>query len=133
MAKKPNSCSSTSVGDNLNSAQQNLRERERLLRVLTDHLPGHIAYVGADDLCYHFVNQRFESSFGRPREEIIGQHIKEIIGESNYEFALKYIEEVRAGKSTFLAGQKKRSEFIKNIKRKFGRWISTRAKSSRSC
>ncbi len=77
-----------------------MREMEHLLCVLADHSPGHIAYVGADDLCYHFVNQKFESSFGRPREEIIGQHIRKIIGESNYEFALKYIEEVRAGKST---------------------------------
>jgi two-component system cell cycle sensor histidine kinase/response regulator CckA len=100
MTEKPKIGSSTLVGDNLNSAQQNLREREHLLRVLADHSPGHIAYVGADDLCYHFVNQKFESSFGRPREEIIGQHIKNIIGESNYEFALKYIEAVRAGKST---------------------------------
>jgi len=100
MTKKPNRCSSTAVGDNTKSTQQYLGQREHLLRVLTDHSPGNIAYVGADDLCYHFVNQKFESSFGRPREEIIGRHIKEIIGESNYEFALKYIEEVRAGKST---------------------------------
>jgi len=92
MTNKPDRCSATAVGDNPKNAQQNLREREHLLRVLTDHSPGHIAYVGADDLCYHFVNQKFESSFGRPREEIIG--------ESNYEFALKYIKEVKAGKST---------------------------------
>ena len=100
MAKKPNSFSSTVVGDNIESAQQNLREKEHQLRVLTDHLPGHIAYVGAHDLRYQFVNQNFESSFGRPREEFIGKHIKEIIGESNYEYALKYITEVRTGKST---------------------------------
>ena len=100
MTKKPNRCSSTAVGDHPKSAQPNLGEREHLLRVLTDHSPGHIAYVGADDLRYYFVNQKFESSFDRPREEIIGSHIKDIIGESNYEFALKYIEEVRAGKST---------------------------------
>jgi PAS domain S-box-containing protein len=100
MAKKPNSCSSTVVGNNIESAQQYLHEREHQLRVLTDHVPGHIAYVGAHDLRYQFVNQNFESSFGRSREEIIGKHIEEIIGESNYDYALKYIAEVRAGKST---------------------------------
>ena len=100
MTRKPNRCSSTAVGDNTKSAQRYPGEMERLLRVLTDHSPGHIAYVGANDLCYYFVNQKFESSFGRPREEIIGRHIKEIIGESNYEFALKYIEEVKTGKSS---------------------------------
>ena len=100
MAKNTNSCSTSEVGDKLKSTQPYPGEREHQLRVLIDHSPGHIAYVGADDLCYHFVNQRFESSFGRPREEIIGKHIKAIIGKANYEFALKYIEEVRAGKST---------------------------------
>jgi PAS domain S-box-containing protein len=100
MTGKPNSRSSAVVGDNMESDQRYLREREHQLRVLTDHLPGHVAYVGANDLCYRFVNQKFETSFGRSRKEIIGKHIKEIIGESNYEYALKYIAEVRAGKST---------------------------------
>jgi len=100
MAKNTNSCSSSEVGDNFKSAQPYLGEREHQLRVLIDHCPGHIAYVGADDLCYHFVNQRFITSFGRPREEFLGKHIKEIIGKANYEYALKYIEEVRGGKST---------------------------------
>lgn len=100
MTGKPNSRSSAVVGDNMESDQRYLREREHQLRVLTDHLPGHVAYVGANDLCYRFVNRKFETSFGRSRKEIIGKHIKEIIGESNYEYALKYIAEVRVGKST---------------------------------
>jgi PAS domain S-box-containing protein len=100
MTGKQNSRSSAVVGDNMESAQRYLLEREHQLRVLTDHLPGHVAYVGANDLRYRFVNQKFETSFGRSRDEIIGKHIKEIIGESNYEYALKYIAEVRAGKST---------------------------------
>lgn len=100
MTGKPNSRSSAVVGDNMESEQRYLSEREHQLRVLTDHLPGHVAYVGANDLCYRFVNRKFETSFGRSRKEIIGKHIKEIIGESNYEYALKYIAEVRVGKST---------------------------------
>ena len=100
MTEKPIHYSSAVIEENLVNAQSHLSEREHQLRVLTDHLPGHIAYVGVDDLCYRFVNQKFESSFGLPREEIIGKHIKKIIGESNYDYALKYIAEVRAGKST---------------------------------
>ena len=98
MSEKSDNNPSASVEDRTKSPERTLREREHLLRVLADHSPGHIAYVGADDLCYQFVNQKFESSFGRPREEIIGQHIEKIIGQSNYKFALKYIEAVRAGK-----------------------------------
>ena len=98
MSEKSDNNPSASVEDRTKSPERTLSEREHLLRVLADHSPGHIAYVGADDLCYHFVNQKFESSFGRPREEIIGQHIEKIIGQSNFKFALKYIEAVRAGK-----------------------------------
>ena len=100
MIEKPNSYTSAVVENSLVNTPMHLNEKEHQLRVLTDHLPGHIAYVGAQDLCYRFVNQKFEKSFDRPREEIIGKHIKEIIGESNYEFALKYIAEVKAGRST---------------------------------
>jgi len=74
---------------------------EELEQSISDNSPAYMAYVGADDLRYKFVNHQFEISFNLPRDEIVGKHIKEIIGESNYEFALKYIEEVRSGKSTF--------------------------------
>ena len=66
---------------------------------LADKIPGHIAYVNANTLQYEFVNETFEKSFGIPREKIIGSHVKEIIGQMNYEFALPYINEVRSGKS----------------------------------
>ncbi len=72
MTGKPNSRSSAVVGDNMESDQRYLPEREHQLRVLTDHLPGHVAYVGANDLCYRFVNRKFETSFGRSRKEIKG-------------------------------------------------------------
>ncbi len=78
-------------------AEEALRKSERQLRLIADNSPAYIAYVGMDDLRYYFVNRRFEESFGRPRDEIIGKHIREVIGESNYQFALKYIEEVKAG------------------------------------
>jgi len=65
---------------------------------LASNIPAFIAYVNADTLKYEFVNDAFERAFGIPREKIIGSHIKEIISEKNYQFALKYINEARAGK-----------------------------------
>ena len=100
MTETPDNHPSTAAEENAESTQRHLREREHQLRVLADHLPDHVAYVGAKDLRYRFVNKKFESSFGRSRDKIIGKHIKEIIGDSNYLFALKYIAEVRAGNST---------------------------------
>jgi len=66
---------------------------------IADNIPGYIACVNANTLVYEFVNNAFQVSFGIPREKIIGSHIKDIIGENNYQFALKYIEEVKTGKS----------------------------------
>ncbi|PKN55795.1 MAG: hypothetical protein CVU56_19480 [Deltaproteobacteria bacterium HGW-Deltaproteobacteria-14] len=81
-------------------ADEGRRQSENLLRLIADNLPGYLAYVSADDLVYRFVNHRFEVGFGRPRDAIEGHHIREIIGESNYAFALPFIESVRAGQAT---------------------------------
>ena len=92
----------------LESALENCKQNEKALQLsqnqiqsISDNSPEFMAYVGVDDLRYKFVNHQFEISFNLPRDEIVDKHINEIIGESNYEFALKYIEEVRSGKSTF--------------------------------
>ncbi|MBF0238442.1 MAG: PAS domain S-box protein [SAR324 cluster bacterium] len=83
------------------------------IQFIADNSPAYMAYVGADDLRYKFVNRQFEIAFNRSREQIVGQHIKTIIGESNFKFALKYIEIVRSGKAisyenTFNIAQGKR-------------------------
>lgn len=80
-------------------AERALKESNDKITSLVDSVPGNIAFVNAGTLKYEFVNKVFEKSFGVPREKIIGSHIREIIGEANYRFALKYIEQVRSGKS----------------------------------
>jgi PAS domain S-box-containing protein len=64
---------------------------------LIDQLPGYIAYVNAATLRYEVVNKGYETIFGIPREHIVGAHVKDIIGEANFQFARKYIDEVRSG------------------------------------
>jgi two-component system sensor histidine kinase/response regulator len=80
-------------------AEEQIEEREHQLRLITDNLPAFVAWVGIDDLRYHFVNKKFIIDFGLPHEEIVGKHIKDVIGESNYQFALPYIEQVRSGQA----------------------------------
>ncbi len=80
-------------------AQEELRASEHQMRLITAHTPANIAYFGADDLCYRFVNRKFEVSYGRPRDQIIGRHIKELIGTEHYHFALPYIEKVKTGEA----------------------------------
>ena len=81
-------------------AQDALRQSEHQLKLITDNLPAYVAYVGLDDLRYQFVNSKFEESYKIPRCQIIGSHIKDIIGQSNYEFAQKYLDIVRQGQAT---------------------------------
>jgi PAS domain S-box-containing protein len=79
--------------------QEELFASEHQMRLITDNTPAAIAYVGADDLRYRFVNQRFETLCNRPRDQIVGRHIREIIGEENYRFALPSIEMVKSGRA----------------------------------
>jgi PAS domain S-box-containing protein len=78
---------------------QMINENQSFIKAITDNMPGHIASVDANTLRYQFVNQAFQESFNKPVSEIVGSHIKDIIGEANYKFALKYIEIVRTSQS----------------------------------
>jgi PAS domain S-box-containing protein len=69
-----------------------------LLLNITDNIPAYVAAVDINTLEYQFVNEKFETSFGKSREQIIGTHISKIIGQENYDFALQYIEQARQGK-----------------------------------
>jgi len=82
-------------------AEEALRENNTKFLSLADNLPGFMAYIDAQTLCYEFVNAAIEQSFGIPREKIIGMHIRELTGEESYKFALKNIDEARSGKTSF--------------------------------
>ena len=74
-------------------------DRNTRFQTLANFVPAYIGYVNADTLRYEFVNDFYEQSLGIPREKIIGSHIKDVMGETNYQFAIKYIDEVKSGKS----------------------------------
>lgn len=81
----------------LKQSEENLRQSESLLRLIADNVPAFMAYVSAPDLCYRFVNRHYEAAFQRPREQIIGQPVSEIIGQANFEFAGPYIQRALNG------------------------------------
>ncbi|MEW7989142.1 MAG: ATP-binding protein [Candidatus Thiodiazotropha sp.] len=83
----------------LREAEHALRESEHQLRLVTDNSPAYIAYVDATTLEYLFVNRMFEVAYNKPRDEIIGRHVSEVIGEANFNFARKYIDQVKDGSS----------------------------------
>ncbi|SHO46757.1 PAS domain S-box protein [Desulfopila aestuarii] len=81
------------------NVEKKLRDHESQFQIVTDNSVAFIAYVGMDDLRYEFVNKKYEESYGIPRQNIIGKHIKEIIGSRHYDVALNYIQDVKQGKT----------------------------------
>lgn len=52
-------------------AEADLRESNNKLRLLTDNSPAYLAYVGADDLCYQYVNERYYFQFNSKRDQCL--------------------------------------------------------------
>ncbi|MFQ6122911.1 MAG: PAS domain-containing protein, partial [Dehalococcoidales bacterium] len=73
------------------------------LRLVTDALPVLISYVDSEQR-YRLNNRAYEEWFGRSRTEMLGKHIKEVLGESAYEAILKYIEAALSGEKVTFEG-----------------------------
>jgi PAS domain S-box-containing protein len=56
-----------------------MQEHGQYVRLITDAVPALIAYVDIDER-YRFVNATYEQWFGRPRTEIIGKSLSEVMG-----------------------------------------------------
>lgn len=79
-------------------AEETLQQREAELQLITDTVPALIAYVDPD--CrYRFANRAFTRWFGKPVEQMIGQRVEEIVGETAYHYIRSDIETALAGKS----------------------------------
>ncbi len=77
-------------------AEDQSRRQEELLRLITDNVPGLIAYVGKDER-YRFVNATFESWFQRPRQQIIDSTVRELIGDKERARLSTYRQQALAG------------------------------------
>lgn len=88
-------------------AETALQQSEAQLRVITDALPGLIAYVDRDER-YRFVNAGYERHFNLPRERIIGQSVADLMHEE-YAGVQDHIRRALAGEQvsfeTTLMGQ----------------------------
>ncbi|MEH6577033.1 MAG: NahK/ErcS family hybrid sensor histidine kinase/response regulator [Amphritea sp.] len=77
---------------------ETLRESEQWIRLITDHVPALIAYVG-DDLRYQFTNKVYEEWYGWPREALIGKTISLVHGGKQFIKLKPYIGRALAGES----------------------------------
>ena len=77
---------------------QRLKHSRDRLRLVTDAIPVLISYLDKDHF-YRFVNKKYTDWFNVDREEIIGRHLKEIVGEVVYQATLPRIERVLSGET----------------------------------
>jgi PAS domain S-box-containing protein len=77
-------------------AEEALRQNEKQLRLMADSLPVFISYVDAEQR-YRFNNIAYEKLFGISRDDIVGHHIREILGNQVYESIREYVEMALAG------------------------------------
>ncbi|MDO6564577.1 NahK/ErcS family hybrid sensor histidine kinase/response regulator [Amphritea sp. 1_MG-2023] len=77
---------------------ETLRESEQWIRLITDHVPALIAYVG-EDLRFQFTNKVYEDWYGWSREALTGKKISMIHGEEQFVKLKPYTDRALAGES----------------------------------
>ena len=73
-----------------------LEESERWIRVVTDHVPALIAYIGAD-MTIQFCNKVYASWYGRKGESPLGKRLNEVHSPEFYQRLLPQILDVMDG------------------------------------
>ncbi|GGK70211.1 hybrid sensor histidine kinase/response regulator [Amphritea balenae] len=77
---------------------ETLRESEQWIRLITDHVPALIAYVG-EDLKFQFTNKVYEQWYDWPREALIGKTITMVHGGRQFIRLKPYIDRALSGES----------------------------------
>lgn len=75
-----------------------VRAAEKQLRVVTDHLPVHVAQFDRDGR-YRFANRILSTRFNLLPGEIIGKHISEVVGPESYQALQPYMERALRGEN----------------------------------
>lgn len=93
-----------------------LAKSEQDYRLLTDNVPALIAYYGRD-LRYRFANRQYTKWFGIEAQQIIGMHIRDVIGAEAF-------ESTRTQREQALAGQPVMFDSWAVVKGGHRRWVS---------
>jgi PAS domain S-box-containing protein len=81
-----------------------LRLREQELRLIANALPVLISYVDANR-CFQFINRTYEVWFNRSRDQILGNPVRQLLGEAVYQRVEPYINQVFAGQTVPLEAE----------------------------
>jgi PAS domain S-box-containing protein len=95
-ADEPEAVRSVGAADSHNWGAPSAEER---LRLILDAVPEPVAYIDAQHR-YRFNNRVYEAWFEKPRQELFGKHLREILGEEAYERVRHHLEAALAGRET---------------------------------
>ncbi len=76
----------------------------RAMLAIADILPVMTAYIDRD-FVYRFVNKPFAEWFDRPRKEVLGRHMSELIGAETFEGRVPMLELALGGERQFFAAE----------------------------
>jgi diguanylate cyclase (GGDEF)-like protein/PAS domain S-box-containing protein len=79
-------------------AQAEIQDKERQLRAVIDSIPTPMCYVDADTR-YRYVNDAFVDYIGRPAHEVIGETVRNVLGDERWALMEPYIDRVRQGET----------------------------------
>ncbi len=79
-------------------AEADLAQSRHERELIADNVPALLAHIDSN-LRYRFVNPRYSEWFGRPAEEIIGMHPRDLLGEAGYARALPHFDAALRGVS----------------------------------
>ncbi|MBW4540203.1 MAG: PAS domain-containing protein [Myxacorys chilensis ATA2-1-KO14] len=88
----------------LQQSEAELRDQEQELRLIADALPVLISYVDANR-CFQFINRTYEVWFNRSRDQILGNPVRQLLGEAVYQRVEPYINQVFAGQTVPLEAE----------------------------
>jgi two-component system sensor kinase FixL len=93
------------------SAQRELANSEKMMRLVTDALPALISYIDRD-LAYRFSNSAYEKWFGVRNAEVLDRHLRDVIGEDLFIRVAPYIHRVLKGETVHFEVDLERDETI---------------------
>ena len=73
-----------------------LQQREHEFRILADNVPALFSYVDRA-YRYQYVNKRYEERFGKPRTQLIGCRVEELLGPDTFRVIEPYLETAMGG------------------------------------
>ena len=82
-----------------NNREKDLRNEFDFVNSVFENIPGFIAYVDIETLCYKIVCKPLLATFNKTKDEVLGKYIRTIIGDDNFRIAKPFIDEVKQGKT----------------------------------